>query len=146
MTRYLKSTLLVVVGLGWIAMAVFIGLLLFEYLVGGAGLQVFGFFFSVSSTTVLIGLIHFVGFAVAAFLCFIIGAGLCAHGLVPAPQPEKQAMLQPGRRFAFFRDFISSVRARREPETALRCVCCRVALAAPVHICPECGWTQPYDI
>jgi len=146
MTRYLKSTLLVVVGLGWIAMAVFIGLFLFEYLVGGAGLQVFGFFFSVSSTTVLIGLVHFVGFAVAAFLSFIIGAGLCAHGLVPAPQPEKRAMLQPGRRFDFFRDFISSVCTRREPETALRCVCCRAALAAPVHICPDCGWTQPYDI
>ena len=88
MTRYLKSTLLVVVGLGWILMAIFTGLILFEYLVGGAGLQVFGFFFAVSSTTILMGLVHFVGFAAAAFLCFVIGVGLCAHGLVPAPEPE----------------------------------------------------------
>lgn len=89
MTRYIKSTLMVVAGLCWIAFALVIGFVLFWYLDGGAGLQVFGFFFAVSSMTVFFGLAHFVGFAVAACLCFVIGVGLCAYGLVPAPEPKE---------------------------------------------------------
>ena len=142
MTRYLKSTALVVIGLGCIVMALTIGLFLFEYLVGGAGLQVFGFLFPVSSITVMTGLVQFVGFSAAACLCFVIGVGLCAHGLVPTPKPEKTAPPLK-ERFAFVRVLISSVRA--ESHSGLRCVCCRVALVAPVHICPDCGWTQPYE-
>jgi hypothetical protein len=93
MIRYLKSTVMVVVGLCWLAFAMLIGCLLFQYLGGGAGLQVFGFFFGVSSTTVLVGLVHFVGFAAAACFCFVIGVGLCAHGLVPPPEPKKKTVV-----------------------------------------------------
>jgi hypothetical protein len=136
--------MMVVAGLCWIAFALVIGLFLFTYLVGGAGLQVFGFLFGMSSTTVVIGLVHFVGFVAAACLCFVIGVGLCAHGLVPAPEPEKRTAPQPRERFAFLRRLIASMPTHEAPEAALRCVCCRVALATPVHICPDCGWTQPH--
>jgi hypothetical protein len=134
--------MLVIAGLCWIAFVVLICLFLYGYLTGGAGLQVFGFFFPVSSTTILVGLVHFVGFAAAACLSFVIGVGLCAHGIVPAPEPEKKTMTQPRGRFAFLRLSVS-VPPPQESGPSLRCVRCRVALATPVHICPDCGWTQP---
>ncbi len=88
MIRFIKGTIMVVAGLCWIAFAALICVLLFQYLGGGAGLQVFGFFFSVSSPTVLVGLVHFVGFAAAACLCLAIGVGLFAYG-VTSPQERR---------------------------------------------------------
>ena len=137
MIRYIKSTMMPVAGLCWIAFAMLICLFLYGYLVGGAGLQVFGFFLPVSSTTVLVGLVHFVGFSAAAFLSFVIGVGLCAHGIVPAPEPGKKT-----ERSAFLRR-LRVCAPPAESEAVLRCVRCRVALATPVHLCPDCGWTQP---
>lgn len=87
MTRYIKSTILVIAGLCWIAFAVLICLFLYAYLTGGAGLQVFGFLFPPSSATVVVGLVHFVGFSAAACLSFTIGVGLLAYGVTP---PEDQ--------------------------------------------------------
>lgn len=81
-TRYIKSTFMVILGLCWFTVALGFALVLFQYLSGGAGLQVFDFFFSVSSTTVMVGLVHVVGFAVAALLSFAIGAGFWAKGIV----------------------------------------------------------------
>jgi hypothetical protein len=80
--------MLVIAGLCWIAFAVVICLFLYGYLVGGAGLQLFGFFFPVSSTSILVGLVHFVGFAAAAFLCFTVGVGMLAYG-VTLPQKKE---------------------------------------------------------
>ena len=97
MTRYIKSTMMVMAGLCWLGFALLICLFLFQYLVGGAGLQVVGFLFPVSSTTVLIGFVHFIGFGIAALLCFIIGVGLCAHGVVPAPE-ENTTVSRPRKR------------------------------------------------
>ncbi len=74
-----KGLVLVAAGLCWIAVALGIGLLLFQYVAGGAGLHVFGFF-GPSSLTVSIGLAHVVGFAAAGWLSFVIGVGLCAYG------------------------------------------------------------------
>jgi len=145
MTRYIKSTMMVVAGLCWFGIAWAFGFFLFQYLAGGAGLQVFGFF-GVSSTTVLIGLAHVIGFAAAAFLCCVIGTGFCAHGLVPAPRPEQKAAKRPKQRFAFLRQLIAARRSTEDADVVLRCVRCRVPLAAPVHTCPECGWTQPSAI
>ena len=76
-----------IAGLCWIAFAVFFCLFLYGYLVGGAELQVFGFLFPVSSTSILVGVVHIVGFSAAAFLCFAIGVGFLAHGVTP-PQKE----------------------------------------------------------
>lgn len=92
--RLLKSSMLVAAGCCWLAAGIFLVLFLYQYLVGGAGLQVFGFFFSVSSLTVAVGLVHLVGFAFAAGLCFLIGMELCVHGLVPAPASPAEAKVQ----------------------------------------------------
>jgi len=121
MMRFIKSTTMVIAGLCWLAFAGFFCVFLYHYLVGGAGLQVFGFFLPVSSTTGLFGLVHFVGFVAAACLCFVIGAALFAYGTAPlqerADQKEElsdetddaagqldgsgncQRLLQPTRRF-----------------------------------------------
>ena len=141
MIRYLKSTILVGAGLCWIAFAVVLLLCLFEYLAGGAGLQVFGFFFAVSPVTVLVGLVHFVGFAAGACLSFVVGVGLCAYGVVPTPESGRKRRLRLGVRLAFLRRRLG--RRAIERNAGLRCVSCRGELAAPVDICPDCGWTQP---
>jgi hypothetical protein len=90
MMRFIKSTMMVIAGLCWLAFAVCFCVFLYQYLVGGAGLQVFGFFFPASSTTVLFGLVHFVGFVAAACLCFVIGAALFAYGIAPVPERADQ--------------------------------------------------------
>ncbi len=136
--------MMVIAGLCWFAAALGFGFLLVQYLAQGAGLQVFGFYLGVSSSTVLLGLAHVVGFAAAAFLCFAIGVGFCAHGLVPPPKPEQEVPEWPIRRFAFLRQNPAVPRSREEDNVVLRCVRCRTSLADPVRICPECGWTQPY--
>jgi hypothetical protein len=71
-------------GCCWIGFAAISGLFLYAYLTGGAGLQVLGFYFGISSGTILIGLVHFVGFSFIAFACFAIGTVLCARGMVAA--------------------------------------------------------------
>lgn len=91
MMRHVKRTILVAAGLCWFAIALAIGFFLFEYLSSGAGLQVFGYFFGVSSLTVSLGLSHVLGLGAAGFLSFVIGAGCWAHGLVPAPKPGRRS-------------------------------------------------------
>ena len=125
--------MMVVAGLSWFAIALGFGFLFFHYLAEGAGLQVFGYFFGVSSTNVLLGLAHLVGFAAAASLCFVIGAGFCAHGLVSPPKQQQKSPKQPEQ----------VQHSIEDTGAVLRCVRCRAPLAAPIHICPDCGWTQP---
>ena len=144
MTRFVKSTMMVITGVGCLMVAVVIGLFVFQYLTGGAGGQVFGFF-GVTSTGVLIGIVHLTGFLAGTWLCFVVGVVLCAHGLVPPPKPEKEAAPRPVERVAYFRQLISSLRTREVSDGGLRCACCRAPLAQFVHICHDCGWTQPYD-
>jgi hypothetical protein len=90
--RKAKNTMMVVAGICWVVFAVAIGMFLYRFLVTGAGLQSFVFFgFGVSPLNVLLGLAQFVGFAAAAVLCFVVGFGLCIHGLVPVrPAPEAE--------------------------------------------------------
>ncbi|MEW6305949.1 MAG: hypothetical protein AB1705_20935 [Verrucomicrobiota bacterium] len=90
MTRYLKSVIMVMAGLCWVAFAVLICVSLYGYLAGGSGLQVFGFLFPASSTTVLVGLIYFVGFVAAACLSFVIGVVLLARGVTPPQEQGKE--------------------------------------------------------
>jgi hypothetical protein len=63
---------MVVAGLCWFAMALGFGLLLFQYLAEGAGLQVFGFLFGLSCMTILIGWVHATGFAAAGWLGHVV--------------------------------------------------------------------------
>ena len=55
-------------------------LLLTKYADGGVGLQFW--IPTVSPGSVLIGLVHVVGLCAAVLLCFVVGSGLCAYGLV----------------------------------------------------------------
>ncbi len=90
MMRFIKSTMMVIAGFCCLALAAFFCVFLYQDLVGGAGLRVFGLFSPVSSTTVLFGLVHFVGFVAGACLCFVIGAGLFAYGIAPLQERADQ--------------------------------------------------------
>lgn len=122
-------------GVCWLAFALVLGWLLFQYLREGAGAVGF---VGISSTSVWVGVVHFSGFVIASFLCFAVGTGLCARGLVPSTRPKVAAArdVKLGQR-----DKVEKAVGRQEA-TSL-CVCCRVALSQPTEICPECGWTQP---
>lgn len=76
----MKRILCLVGGVCWFLFALGFLLFLIQYLVGGAGSQFFGPFFS--SSSVVVGMVHVVGLIFAVLLCFAVGAGLCAHGLV----------------------------------------------------------------
>jgi len=65
--------------LWWLFALGFLALLV-EYIADGAGLQVW--IPLVSSESILVGLVHFTGLCAASVLCFVIGAGLWAHGRV----------------------------------------------------------------
>ena len=142
MKRYAKSTMLVAAGIVWLAAGLFIGLILFQNLFGGAGLPTL---LGLSSFTVVIGLAQFTGFVAAACLCLIIGLGLCVHGLVPAPEPEITTPNQPQAHLKFWKEFIARACKKEAVDETLRCVSCQTGLSEPVHLCPKCGWTQPYE-
>ena len=76
----LKRTIYVFGGILWFLFSLGFALLMIDYIAGGTGLQFFGG--PVSSTSVLLGLVHLTGLATAIIICFAIGAGLCARGLV----------------------------------------------------------------
>jgi hypothetical protein len=88
MNRSIKSKLLMMAGFCWLAFAALIALFLCNYLVGGAGLQGFGFWLPMSGTTIVLGVAHFIGFAAAACLCLAIGAGLFVRGRLLSQEPE----------------------------------------------------------
>jgi hypothetical protein len=78
-------------------------LLLLAYISGGSGRQFallpLPFFGDpVSSGSILIGLVHVMGLAAAAFLCFTVGLGFCAHGIVPDRPSDQSAVPQPNPR------------------------------------------------
>ena len=75
-----KRIMYVVGGIFWLLFSLGFGLILVDYLAGGAGLQFVGG--PVSSGSVLLGLVHFTGFVTAVVICFAVGAALCARGLV----------------------------------------------------------------
>ena len=82
----MKRALCLFGGICWIFFAFGFLFLLYQYLVQGAGLQ---FWIPiVSSGSVLLGLVHFVGLSTAALLCFAIGSGLWAHGMVKPDRSE----------------------------------------------------------
>ena len=78
----MKRAMFLIAGACWLLFALGFGIVLLEYVRQGAGLQFFGWMFS--SGSIWIGLVHVVGFVIAAFLCFAIGAGLLTRGFVRA--------------------------------------------------------------
>jgi hypothetical protein len=75
-----KRTFFVIGGSFWFLVAAGFCFFLFDYVNGGAGLQIFRG--PVNSGSVLLGLVHVTGFGAAIVICFAIGAGLCARGLI----------------------------------------------------------------
>ena len=85
----MKRVLFLVAGVVWMLFAFGFLFLLYEYLVQGAGLQFW--IPDVSSGSVLIGMVHFVGLCAASLLCFAVGAGLWVRGIIkPEPKEEER--------------------------------------------------------
>ena len=80
-----------IAGSCWLLFAFGFVFILLQYIEQGAGLQFFGWMFS--SGSVLIGLVHLVGFVIAAFLCFAIGAALLCRGFVKAEEDTHKGHL-----------------------------------------------------
>jgi uncharacterized membrane protein YhaH (DUF805 family) len=78
----MKRAMFLIAGACWLLFAAGFGFILLHYIEQGAGLQFFGWMFS--SGSVLVGLVHVVGFVIAALLCFAIGASLLVRGFVEA--------------------------------------------------------------
>jgi hypothetical protein len=79
----MKKVMFIFCGLCWFVFGLGFGAFLLLYLFGGAGLQEFSFGIfipTISSGSVLIGLVHVVGLFMLSLLCFVIGIGLCSHG------------------------------------------------------------------
>jgi len=94
MNNIIRATVFLVGGLCWFAAAFLLALFAWSHVTDGDGLQFFAA--PVSSGNALLGLVHLLGFTAGAFLCFAIGVGLCAHGLVP-PQRTKTIRETQGR-------------------------------------------------
>ena len=84
----MKRAMFLVGGMLWLGFALGFASFLARYISGGAGLQVFGG--QVSSGSVLLGLVHLVGFGAAMLLCFAIGVGLCARGVVNRKEEDER--------------------------------------------------------
>src|SRR5437870_7114334 len=78
----MKRAMFMIAGACWVLFALGFVIVLLQHIGEGAGLQCFGWMFS--SGSVLIGLAHVVGFVIAAFLCFAMGACFLARGFVRA--------------------------------------------------------------
>lgn len=131
-----RATVFLIGGLCWFAAALLLAVVAWVSVSDSAGSQFFPV--SLSSGSVLLGLVHLVGLFVVAFFCFAIGAALCAHGFVPPPTTGVRRRLQP---LVFIRQLRAQRPAPREP--GLCCVRCEARFTSSVHICPKCGWTQP---
>ncbi|MBL9168970.1 MAG: hypothetical protein JNN07_14615 [Verrucomicrobiales bacterium] len=67
-------------GLVWLTAACAIATLLVDFLSRGAGEA--GLAFLIPGSMRWVGLLEFVGLVSAAALCFVVGVGLCARGVV----------------------------------------------------------------
>jgi hypothetical protein len=130
-------------GLCWFGFALGFAYFLMQYIDQGAGLQ---FFAPLGlSGSVLMGWIQVVGLCVAIGLCFVIGVGLCAHGVVPPVEIKTKETEQPRRTWSFIHHVMAIARTPEDAgeDLTLRCVRCSMSLSPGIHMCPQCGWTQP---
>lgn len=74
-------------GVCWLLFGVGFGALLYECVVGGAGLQIIPW---ISSGSILMGTIHTMGFGFAMLLNFTVGIYFCAEGFVPPIETVQQ--------------------------------------------------------
>lgn len=75
--EFLKSALYFTGGILWLLFGAGFAILLWQFLTNGAGSQFLGDFIStVSSGSVLLGMIYFIGLSVASVFCFAISVNL----------------------------------------------------------------------
>jgi hypothetical protein len=74
----LKRALCLVASVCWLGIAIGFGVVLVQYLFNGAGVQFFGYV--ISSTSVLLGVVHVTGFAFAMLFSFVLAIWLAACG------------------------------------------------------------------
>ena len=83
----MKRVMFVFCGLTWFLSGLVVGVFSLSYIAGGAGSQdsvaILRIFSPVSSASILVGLVHAVGFFALTVFCLLIGVGLFFHGLVP---------------------------------------------------------------
>jgi uncharacterized membrane protein YraQ (UPF0718 family) len=83
----MKRAMFFVGGILWLCFALGFAAFLMQYVSHDAGLQFFGG--APSSGSVLLGLAHLVGFATAILICFAVGVGLFAKGIVDRKDGRK---------------------------------------------------------
>ncbi len=74
-----KRVLLLLASVCWLVIGLGFGLFLIEYLFQGAGIHIFGI--PISSTSVLLGVIHVSGLALATLFSLALGIWLGARGV-----------------------------------------------------------------
>jgi hypothetical protein len=88
----MKRAMFIFCGVCWLGFALAIGIISFSYLGGGA-VGPAGFvsqiFAPVTSGSVLLGLLHFVGFVALDLVCLAIGLILLLRGLFPEQSPKR---------------------------------------------------------
>lgn len=85
-THYIKRALCLLASVCWFCIAIGFGLVLKQYLFSGAGVQFFGFV--ISSASVLLGVVHFTGFALAMVFSFVMAVWLAACGFSSDEQSQ----------------------------------------------------------
>ena len=84
----MKRAMYIFCGLAWFLFGLFVGIFSLRNLAGGAGFQdsvaILQIFSPVSSVSILVGLVHVVGFFTLTVFCLLIGVGLFLHGLISA--------------------------------------------------------------
>jgi hypothetical protein len=86
MNNVAKKILCTVGALCWFGFALACGFFLLQYVTEGAGLQIFGW--AVSAGSVLLGLVHVVGFCTASLVCMGIGLSIWARGFESGREDE----------------------------------------------------------
>jgi uncharacterized membrane protein len=82
----MKRVLFILCGICWFMFGLGFAFFLLQYVAQGAGLQDLGpipiiFGQPITSGSVLMGLMEGTGLFLAAVFCFVVGVGLCSHGL-----------------------------------------------------------------
>ena len=92
----MKRALYIFCGICWLGFSVAIGIISWPYLAGGAigdSGFLFGLCASVTSASVLLGLVHLTGFVALILFCLGIGINLLRRGLAPQRDQSRETDL-----------------------------------------------------
>src|SRR4051812_26260097 len=137
-----RQMAMIVGGVCWLSFAVVFAMFAVPGVLQNGGFSVLGLV--LSSEASLIGTAHLLGMVAASFICFAVGVGLCACGLVPRPKIANTRIRQAKQSVSLLRRVFAAACVRSENRPMWPCVRCNTELGAPAQICQACGWTQPY--